>query len=129
MIAAVFAILFAIVPIDPVLRDTCDLVEVNHFYDEHGNLTFDQIIFYDWSDSRCRFDVAAWRMVKSRAQLPRTRGDGWAVQWHENGLMRDVRVKAVRESWTQYDPELLERDYLPKEARRELMTFSVKAVR
>jgi hypothetical protein len=26
----------------------------------------------------------------------------------------------MRESWTQYDPELIERAHLPKEQRREL---------
>jgi hypothetical protein len=26
----------------------------------------------------------------------------------------------MRETWTQYDPELIEREYLPRERRREL---------
>jgi hypothetical protein len=29
-----------------------------------------------------------------------------------------VRAASFRETWTQYDPELIERDYLPKEKRR-----------
>jgi hypothetical protein len=30
----------------------------------------------------------------------------------------------VRETWTQYDPELLEREFLPKERRRELRNLA-----
>jgi hypothetical protein len=36
----------------------------------------------------------------------------------------------MRETWTQYDPELVEREYLPKERRRELRTVKIeKAVK
>ncbi|MEX2026593.1 MAG: hypothetical protein WEH44_04820, partial [Pirellulaceae bacterium] len=36
----------------------------------------------------------------------------------------EVRAATMRESWTQYDPELVEREYLPKEKRRELRTVT-----
>jgi hypothetical protein len=29
--------------------DTCDLIELNTYYSEEGNLAYRQYIFYDWS--------------------------------------------------------------------------------
>ena len=34
-------------------------------------------------------------------------------------VLRTVTAKSFRETWTQHDPELAERDYLPKERRRD----------
>jgi hypothetical protein len=59
-----FLLFILFVPIqDYVLRDKVDLVEYNHFYDENMNHKFDQLIFYDWSNQKKRFQVRDWRMV------------------------------------------------------------------
>ena len=110
-------------PTEQVATDRVDLVEVNHFYDEHGRRVFDQVIFYDWSPSAGRYQVQAWRLLKSPGQYPIKdwdRGD-FAAVWHDGELLREVRAASFRETWTQYDPELVERDYLPKDKRRDLM--------
>jgi hypothetical protein len=119
-----------IAPREDVARETVDLMEVNHFYDEHGRLVFDQVIFYDWSQDDARFMVRAWRLVKNPAQLPQRdwRDGGYASVWQDGELMRHVRAKSIRETWTQYDPELVERDFLPKERRKELMAVKVNRV-
>ena len=109
-------------PAQDVACDHVDLVEVNHFYDEHGKRVFDQVIFYDWSPSNSRYQVRAWRLLKSQNQYPVRdwdRGD-WSAVWHDGEVLREVRAASFRETWTQYDPELVERDYLPKDKRREL---------
>jgi hypothetical protein len=116
-------------PQEDVSRDRVDLVEVNHFYDDAGRHVFDQVIFYDWSPLDCRHVVRAWRMVKNSAQLPKRSwaDDTYTATWNDGDTLREVRAESMRESWTQYDPELAERDYLPKEKRRELRT--VKATK
>ena len=126
-LASTLAVLVAVCGITPqedVSRDRVDLVEVNHFYDDVGRHVFDQVIFYDWSPADCRHVVRAWRMVKKPGQLPqRNWADGtYAAIWKDGEVLRDVRATSMRESWTQYDPELVEREYLPKEKRRELRT-------
>ena len=113
----------AILPREDVAREECDLVELNHFYDEHGRSVFDQVIFYDWSESEARHQVRAWRLVKHPAQIPQRcwqNGGGWVVCWYDGELLRYIRAAAFRETWTQHDPELEERAWLPKERRREL---------
>ena len=109
-------------PHEDVLDDHVDLIEVNHYYDEHGKLVFDQLIFYDWRAKDGRFQVRDWKMIKKRTQLPRKnwRTGKFTVIWQEGDQLRKVRAVSVRETWTQQDPELLERDFLPKDRRPEL---------
>jgi hypothetical protein len=108
--------------VEDLACDKVDLMEINHFHDEKGNLVFDQIIFYDWSPYHGRYQVRDWRLLKTAAQLPQRdwRQRGFVAVWHDGDVLRKVRSDAVRESWTQYDPELTEREFLPKESRREL---------
>jgi hypothetical protein len=116
-----------IAPRGDIARETVDLMEINHFYDEHGRLVFDQVIFYDWSKDDARYMVRAWRLIKNPAQVPQRdwKDGGYLAVWQDGELIRQVRSQSFRETWTQYDPELVERDYLPKERRKELMTVKV----
>jgi hypothetical protein len=142
---ALLLIVAAILPVtDTVLRDTCDLIEINHFYDEQGRLVFDQAIFYDWSASDSRYHVRAWRLVKHPSQLPQREWPsgysaiwqdgfdypgsriwdhkrGWLSHWQDGDVMRSIHADSFRETWTQYDPELSEREVFAKENRRELL--------
>ena len=110
-----------------VASERVDLIEVNHFYDEQGDLVFDQIIFYDWSHPEGRYHVRAWRLLKTPAQLPRKswQDRSYVAIWHDGEVLRRVQASSVRESWTQFDPELVEREYLPKEHRTELRRIRV----
>jgi hypothetical protein len=120
----VLVLVLGVNPHERVARDSVDLIEVNHFYDEYGRLVLDQVIFYDWSAEHSRYMVRAWRLVKNASQLPQRdwQEGGYIAVWQDGEVLRDVRSTAVRETWTQYDPELVEREYLPKEKRRELKT-------
>ena len=113
---------FAISPREDVATERVDLIEVNHFYDDQGRLVFDQLLFYDWSHDDGRYQLRAWRMVKNTAQLPQRnwQSGGYAATWQDGDVLRKISAPTIRESWTQYDPELTEREFLPKERRREL---------
>jgi hypothetical protein len=152
MMTVLSLLLLSIIPHDDVLRDSADLVEINHFYDEHGRLVFDQVIWYDWAppytgpltddvqtrfvdeteDIRAddwRFQLRAWRLVKNPNIMPVRdwqRG-GYSSFWEDgNQGMRLVNAKSIRETWTQEDPELYERRFLPKEKRRGLKEPNVR---
>ncbi len=119
---AVLLVLAALPTSRDVAVDHVDLIEINHFFDEKGKLVFDQVIFYDWSPALSRYQVRAWRLFKSLGQYPVRnweRGD-WSAVWHDGEILREVRGTAFRETWAQHDPELVERDNLPKEKRRDL---------
>jgi len=108
------------IPRDDVARESVDLIEVNHFYDECGKLVFDQVIFYDWDWNAERYQIRAWRLVKSPAILPVRDSAGYRSTWQDGLIPRSVTATSFRETWTQYDPELVEREFLPKERRKEL---------
>ena len=131
---------------DYISRDYVDLIEINHFYDENGRLVFDQVIFLDWKDNVdvwikvneddlestrftiSKYQVRAWRLVKNPNQIPTK---NWELNvyetfWQDGEQTRFVKSKSIRETWTQYDPELVEREFLPKEKRKELRTVEVK---
>lgn len=113
---------FAISPREDVATERVDLIEVNHFYDDQGRLVFDQLLFYDWSHDDGRYQLRAWRMVKNNSQLPQRnwQSGGYVATWQDGDVLRKISAASTRESWTQYDPELTEREFLPKEKRREL---------
>lgn len=122
---ALALLLLTVLPREDVVRETCDLVELNHFYDENGKLVFDQTIFYDWGyPVPARYNVRAWRLVKHESQLPHPYYGGgprmYRALWLDGECNRLIYSPSYRETWTQYDPELLEREVLPKEMRREL---------
>lgn len=109
-------------PARHVTVDQVEVIEYNHFYDEQGRHVFDQLIFYDWSPRENRYQIRDWRLIKTVSQSPYydvNRGL-YLATWHDGLTLRQVRAAAIRETWTQYDPELLERSVLPKEQRREL---------
>jgi hypothetical protein len=109
-------------PIEDIPRDRVDLIEVNHFHDDQGRLVFDQVIFYEWSPEKGRHQVKAWRLLKNPNQKPRRdfQTGEYVASWVDGESLREVRAATIRESWTQYDPELVEREFLPKEKRKDL---------
>lgn len=117
----ILLLLFSIVPQDIVVTDTFDKVEVNHFYDDQGRHVFDQVIWYDW-DIHNRHTVGAWRLVKNPGIIPTLNRKTNLYQsiFIDNGEIRKVIAKYIVESWTQHDVELVDREFLKKELRREL---------
>lgn len=111
-------------PAAKVIQEQVDLIEINHFHDDQGRPVFDQILFYDWSPTDRRYQVRDWRLLKNSNQIPlrMVREGEYMAVWSDfknNDALRETRAKLVRESWTQYDPELIEREFLPEGKRRK----------
>ena len=122
MTPAIAMLIALTVPYDVVVRDRVDVIELNHFYDDCGRHVFDQVIFWDFNWRQSRLEVRSWRMVKKESQLPRIdhgREDAFTL-WNDGSVPREVRAPVLRESWEQYDPELVSREIVPKELRRGL---------
>ncbi len=102
--------------------DSVDMIEVNHRYDENGQFVFDQLLFYEWSPAKGHYDVRDWRLLKSPIQVPRRNPDTgrYIAVWRDGAVMRKVHAKTLRETWTQYDPEIVEQQFLAKDKRRAL---------
>lgn len=113
-------LLFGIIPQSFVVEDHIEVAEINHFYDEQGRLVFDQIIFYEDNRRANRLDIVDWRLIKDENIIPIRNNNGFSAIWYDNGTFRKLNVREVRTSWTQYDPELVGREFLPKERRKLL---------
>src|SRR5690606_33206790 len=83
---------------DDIARDSVDLVEINHFYDENGRHVFDQTIFYDWCPVQARYNIRAWRLLKSPSQIPSRnwKRGGYDAVWHDGDVLRKVHARAFR---------------------------------
>jgi len=123
--------LFCMVPVDEITTDEVDRVELSHVYDDCGRRTLSQLIFYDWDAERGRFDLVAWRLYdeKTAGQRPTYQhyNRRWESLWYDGQTLRRVRPRAFTERWDQFDPELRERDHLPKDRRRKLTMPRIRA--
>ena len=121
-------ILLLLISGDGVLRDNCELIEFNETYTEDGQLlVLRQIIFWGWQDCKRGIgdDSPGFRVIdfrlRRRADWPTLTGD--VVRWHDQGRLREVRFKAVRYTWTLYDPEVFDRHRLARDSRQGLRRF------
>jgi len=109
-------------PAQTHLEDQVDLIEINHLYDLNGQPLIHQLIFYQWDPAAHRYQVRAWRLLKSPDQFPRKNWnqDLYVCQWRDMRVYRKVYAKEIRETWTTHDPEVLERKMYPIEKRGKL---------
>ncbi len=113
------------------LRESVDLIELNHFYDDLGRHTYDQVIFYEWSVEYSRYHVIAWCLVEEdQTRLPVLLPGGKEVQvrWFDRDIKRtrEVRSKLYRETWTQSDPERENKKLLEEKYRGSLLKLPQK---
>lgn len=123
MIRAVILALFLLTNISrlPVAEDRADVTELNHYYDEQGKLVFDQLVFWDGNGEYDR--CFAWRFTKDR-HVKRWRDyqrGGYVTIMQDGNELRIIRSISSPTSWTQFDPEVHDRQYLPQSKRRGLI--------
>lgn len=105
--------------------DTVELIEVNHKFGADGKHVFDQIIFWERRPESGRLQVRAWYMIEDRETINRrpirTAGGMYeTTMLLENNLLKKVRSRQYRESWTDFDPEQEDAKKLPSAYRNAL---------
>lgn len=139
--------LLTILPIDKDHTEYASMAEINSFYDDKGKLVFDQIIFRDQ-----HYHVRDWFLLPNRPvdktpeQIKEWEGKeglpyippyvGWTTLtfrkvdnktliWftEKGGDTYRVIVETVVRTHSQHDPELLDREFVPKENRSKLRVF------
>lgn len=114
MITLAACLLLSTIPWEAAVVDTCDQLEINHHYDQEGRFIFTQHIFRRLNREG-KYEIVDWRLEKGTPYIA-----SGTMLWHDGPEMRKVRYGVLIETWTQYDPELIARQILPKELRREL---------
>ena len=108
------------------VTERVDLIELNHFYDDLGRHAYDQVIFYEWSPDYRRFHVIAWCLVEndpSRMPTRNPQNGEYVVRWLDRDakVRREVRSKLYRETWTQVDPERVNKKLFDEKYRTSLL--------
>lgn len=122
-------LLLSIAPDLPVSEERCGRLEYNHYYDGEGRLVFTQLIGWDWYEDEGCWHCCFFLMASQYANIKPSRNPqgGYAVTFYDHaGRLVRIEAASYAETWTQYDPELEDRAFLPKEHRRELVTLKLK---
>lgn len=110
------------------LDDEVDLIELNHFHDDLGRHVYDQVIFYEWAADVREFHVRAWCLVDMKdpgQERPwySEQTQQWIIRWldKDHRVLREVTSLHYRETWTQEDPERVNKKKLDERLRFTLM--------
>ena len=102
----------------PITSISVDTIELNHVYDDRREIRFHQLIYWRWHASDRKFHVAHWRMVDEQHYVGR-HGLGFrdSYQMPDFGQRYTVDANSYRETWTQYDREILDHQEWPVDRR------------
>jgi hypothetical protein len=86
-----------------------DTIELNHVYDDRGEIRFHQLIYWRWHSADKKYHVHHWRMVDEHYYVARS-GIGWrdSYQMPDFGARYVVEANSYRETWTAYDREVMD---------------------
>jgi hypothetical protein len=99
------------IPQDFCVRERVEIIEVNNVFTLDGEPHLKQLVFWD-ANGRC----LAWRMFHQGRQY----WSNGAMYFADGDAIRCITARTVVESWTMFDIETADREYLPANERREL---------
>jgi hypothetical protein len=103
------------------VEDHVDVIEHNYFYNAEGGVQLDQYIFLRYSPSLSTYIVIAWRTNK-QFNPPYKNGKGYLMTFYDarDTTYRKVHAKHIRESHTDYDPEIANHELMEGIKRPDL---------
>ena len=99
-------------------------VELNHVYDANCEHSFDQLILRRWQRLTAGDGhyVTDWQTITEENRLViRPLDDLTLITWNHEGEDYAILTLRVRETWTQFDPEVLDRKKLKPDDRRSYL--------
>lgn len=114
----------------------CDLIELNHFYDARGSIVYDQVIFWELMGNR-KYKVMDWMLVNNKdndfdgADYPVKTNNIYICHClktiNSKKIHFLVRSDNFRESWSQEDPERIDKKFHSEDERN--LIFVIKAIK
>lgn len=111
MVGALVLLIMAASGLGRLPPSVADIVEVNHVMRDNGE--FIQVCELDWIVDDRSYHYQNWLLVHD---WHRIRG-GISVT-DERGRVWIFRARIIRETWTHYDPEMVDRNAFPEKYRR-----------
>src|SRR3990167_5470908 len=102
----------------PVVEAAVDTLDVNTVYcGEDGHTVLTQVVFLEHCGDG--WNVIGWRLYSPAIEPAKVNGR-WRVLFVDNGVLRRVWATAVRRTWHHADYEVMHRQAISPEDRREL---------
>lgn len=109
------------------IKERCDMMELNHYYDKSGKHIFDQVIYWRRRPQDGKYEVREWVLVEDRESVnnrPRKNENSglWESYYKRSGddYYLIVRSPIFKESHTMYDPERENKKITPENLRMGL---------
>ena len=108
-----------------MIVDHVDSIELNHYYDSSGKAVLNQLIYFDWANSDQCFHAIDYRLQKHPTRIPVfDYSTGTYKSWFYDGrYMIQVTSDSFVETWTQTDPEYVQRKNRSNDQRPGLATW------
>lgn len=112
------------------VSEHCDQVEVNHYHDCNGREAFTQIIFWKWYQDDQEYHVREWKLQDAKESIEIIRGRVVTVRFRDQTekIDRVIIAECFKESWTQVDPERLDKETLAEGERIRFVRSKVTPV-
>ena len=95
-----------------------EVVELNHVYDDEGRRVFSQVILWDWCARDSSHHVRDWAYVD---KPPYAKVSGNTAYVPSGRGVQVIKGRAVRETWSQYDREAMDRAEVPERLRNRVI--------
>lgn len=97
-------------------QNVVDVIERNTYYQEYtGDVVLVQWIFWRWDTKHSSHVVVRWMIDKSDDRVLFSRDTDGLYRASSRDAV--VVAKSFRETWTTYDPEIVDRNVLPNDQR------------
>lgn len=109
-----------------IIDEEVSLIEYNHVYNKNNSHCFDQVIFYHYHAETGKFHVRGFFLIRADRsnKPPLSDRRGWYhVEYidESQGVLRKIKSKLYKESWSTSDPEQEDKLYLRDEYRYHLI--------
>ena len=106
------------------IKQNCDMMELNHFYDGKCKHIYDQVIYWRRKPENGKYEVRAWALVEDRESIrnrpiKNVNSGLWESYYKRSGDDYYILITSpiFKESWTQKDPEREDKKNLPENLR------------
>lgn len=98
-------------------EERVDLIELNHFYDDRGKPVFTQYIIYEWNDGHAEYHVRNFLMEEKILFFKNHFAGLYTIILPETRVQVKITSQNFKESWTQIDPERINKKKLDENLR------------
>lgn len=125
MIKFILLLLLCKIPYTGIIEKQvdCNLIEKNNFYNEHGKYVYTQYIYYNWDPQLKRNIVIDYVLADDELTSIFKEGEFFYQRVKKRPHTYKIRSLHYRESWSQIDPERINKKCLHESLREKFDSY------